>query len=526
MPHITSLNFPTFFRAVLAMFLCVGLAAVLPGVPVNAVEPTGSIAGTITWPNGTMDPRAFPYVYTVSETGPPSSQAIPAADGSYQIDGLTPGEYVVTFGEEKDMYSTQFFGGTNHETATKVTVISGAVTTVNFTATYTSSISGTITDPAAPGTPLQSQVFVRIVNELGVAGNFTDVAADGSYTIWNLGTGTYRVQVLDLSNYYLDEYFGEAFTLDAAEPVTVTNGEQHANVNVELNLSAVMTGQFVNAQGAPITSSVEGMVVTAYDETGTNVGGVRSNTDGTFSLGELPTGRYRFAFSSSSCGYETRYFPAAEQFVTTETMMITRGQPIDIGPVEMVTHTRGCAPIEVSHPSVTMNQGTVHASWNPADVQGGPEVSQYQVSSIPSGASCTTTGATTCVVTGMVPAVTYRLFVFAVNTGGQSLPGLPSDPFHIAAPPTVPQSEAVTKKQKVAHVSTTTVGRVKKLPKRSNAGVRVTWVSLTPRNCGVREGKLVARKVGTCRLRVNAPANGAWARHSSVTVVRIHRVRR
>lgn len=133
----------------------------------------------------------------------------------------------------------------------------------------------------------------------------------------------------------------------------------------------------------------------------------------------------------------------------------------------------------------------------------------------------------------MTPGVDYRLFVFATNAAGQSLPGRPSEvvrgpqPLTPSTPPppakpAAPSREFIGKKQNVAKKPTRLQrGEAKRLPVRSSAGVKLAWKSLTPGKCTIRNGKVEAGKKGTCRLRVSAASRGDWLRYESAHVVRI-----
>ena len=93
----------------------------------------------------------------------------------------------------------------------------------------------------------------------------------------------------------------------------------------------------------------------------------------------------------------------------------------------------------------------------------------------------------------------------------------------LAAPVVVaPARESLTQKQKVAKKPTSIGrGRSKSLPKRSSAGIKVRWKSLTPRKCAVRNGKVSGRIVGKCKLKAVANARAPWLRYEAIVKVRV-----
>ena len=66
--------------------------------------------------------------------------------------------------------------------------------------------------------------------------------------------------------------------------------------------------------------------------------------------------------------------------------------------------------------------------WESPAFDGGAPVTGYTVTSSPEGRTCTTTGATTCVVTGLTNGTPYTFTVTAINPAGTSVPSAASDP--------------------------------------------------------------------------------------------------
>ena len=72
--------------------------------------------------------------------------------------------------------------------------------------------------------------------------------------------------------------------------------------------------------------------------------------------------------------------------------------------------------------------GEVTVSWTaPAD-DGGSAITGYAVTASPGGQTCTTTGATSCVVSGLTNGTAYTFTVVATNEAGNSLPSEASAP--------------------------------------------------------------------------------------------------
>lgn len=78
--------------------------------------------------------------------------------------------------------------------------------------------------------------------------------------------------------------------------------------------------------------------------------------------------------------------------------------------------------------------GGVSVSWQAPQDDGGSAISGYTVTSNPDGSTCTTTGATSCVVAGLTNGTPYSFTVTATNAAGTSAASPASEP-------TVPSAE-------------------------------------------------------------------------------------
>jgi hypothetical protein len=76
--------------------------------------------------------------------------------------------------------------------------------------------------------------------------------------------------------------------------------------------------------------------------------------------------------------------------------------------------------------TATAGNGQATVSWTPPRDDGGSPVLGYTVTAGPGGATCTTTGATACTVTGLTDGVPYTFTVVATNAQGGSGASTPS----------------------------------------------------------------------------------------------------
>jgi serine protease len=137
--------------------------------------------------------------------------------------------------------------------------------------------------------------------------------------------------------------------------------------------------------------------------------------------------------------------------------------------------------------------GQVTVSWSAPGSDGGSPVTGYTATASPGGASCSTSGALSCVVAGLSNGTAYSFTVTATNVAGVSSPSVASAPVTLA---TVPG--------KVTQVRATVRGRQ----------VTLTWSA--PTNTGgaaitgyrYRVGSAAWKSTSTARITVPLPRRG------------------
>ena len=101
------------------------------------------------------------------------------------------------------------------------------------------------------------------------------------------------------------------------------------------------------------------------------------------------------------------------------------------------------APSTPQHLVVSDSGTSVTLTWTPPANSGGAHITRYVVRANPGGATCTTRGATHCVISGLRPQVTYTFTVVAYNSAGVSPPAT-SNPRAVVRTPSAPRALTVT----------------------------------------------------------------------------------
>jgi protocatechuate 3,4-dioxygenase beta subunit len=244
--------------------------------------------------------------------------ATTAADGSYRVTNLQPGNYTVCFevtSQTKGLSRTGYLDGCYRQqpfgygdSGTLVTVIAGKITNgIKDYLPVAGAISGRITDPSGGGignvnvyvaNPQPPYYFTYSVNS----------AADGSYTITGLAAGSYQICFdayaatgANSAGYLSECYDNKSQYGGDGTPIPVSLSQTTGDINAVLALGGAVTGTVTDPGGNP----VDGAFTTLIPDTGNS-----SSTDaqGHYTITGVAPGIYTVCFqglfaSSSSAPY-------------------------------------------------------------------------------------------------------------------------------------------------------------------------------------------------------------------------------
>ena len=217
------------------------------------LAPGDSISGKVT-KAGTADAignlPVYAYDFNSDEW---AGEARTQTDGTYAISGLAPGQYrVYAFASARNYVSEWYDNTTDYDTATPVTVTAGQQTqNIDFGLAAGGSISGTVALDGTAGYPppgLVVYAFDALTNEW--AGS-AQTQTDGTYVIYGLAPGQYRVQISSSGTHYMSEWYNNVALREAATPVTVQAGQTTLNINFAVTIYPLTT----------VTSTPEGLQV-------------------------------------------------------------------------------------------------------------------------------------------------------------------------------------------------------------------------------------------------------------------------
>ena len=258
---------------------------------VDVALPTGSIlSGTLRGADG--QPVDNGYVYVDSTDGSSSTYVPIELDGTWRS-VVAPGDYVVQLSSGS---ATQWaVGASTREEATVFTVAAGETVDASDQLLAAASVTGTVTS-SANGAPVAGAcvdiIRVPVIDWPETVGQgCTD--ASGHYTADLYGGGgTFTARISDPEGRFVQEYYDNRSTLDAADTFTVTRGTPSV-VDAALAPGATITGLAVDAKlGTPL----QGACPDAYvGHAGAQVEGqvaTCSDASGRWSIAGLPAGSY------------------------------------------------------------------------------------------------------------------------------------------------------------------------------------------------------------------------------------------
>lgn len=224
--------------------LLTALAAALLGIgPVTgsadaAAQAPGRITGTVTGPGGVPLEGAFVSAYPVRcPNGCDGYAATSGADGSYELENVAPGAYILLFQKGFDYVAEYYDNVVENENATHVKVTAGStVTGKDAQLELGGHLTGTVTGRGSrPLKDISVRAYVREGGTWQYVGD-DQTASNGDYDIGNgLLGGVYRLCFVDdREPGYVSECYRGAATLQTATNVVMEENETVDGLDVRL----------------------------------------------------------------------------------------------------------------------------------------------------------------------------------------------------------------------------------------------------------------------------------------------------
>lgn len=206
------------------------------------------------------------------------------ADGTYEIGGLAPGSYKISY--RRSGYLEQYYLDKNYNTADSITVIKDETKTLSKVTLHRySTIAGVVKD--STGTPV-SGVTVRAK---GPSTRSTTTRPDGTYNLTNLVAGSYRVELKPPAGSQFARQWYDGKASEYGSTKVVLANDQDLILNPTLKKGGTISGT-VRTSTNVVMSQVQ---VKAKD--GKNVYTGSTAADGTYTLTGVQPGKYAVSFT-------------------------------------------------------------------------------------------------------------------------------------------------------------------------------------------------------------------------------------
>ncbi len=225
-----------------------------------------------------------------------AGSTITQPDGSYTMAGLPSGNYIVWVDTTGTDYIREYYDdASDYYAAEPVHADSDQPALgIDFGLDIGGRIAGIVTD--SDGDPLVG-LWVRARDFS--TGSYKDggrTHPDGSYTIYGLQTGSYRVNFYPWVTDYILEYYHNTYDYNAALPVVVSAGETTGEINFAVERGGTISGTVIDGDGNPIDGTQTPIQVNALkgDPCGWRqvVAPTEIDSDGNFTIYGLPPGIY------------------------------------------------------------------------------------------------------------------------------------------------------------------------------------------------------------------------------------------
>ncbi|WP_307072756.1 carboxypeptidase regulatory-like domain-containing protein [Arthrobacter pascens] len=314
----------TSFQTATAVSLAAGQD--LSGVDATLVK-GATISGKVTAPLGIAVNGVRVELYKADSANSYVSSAYVGSDGSYKFTGLQAASYKVKFaGNGTGALAQWHSNAVSFDTATTLTLTTGQdLAGIDATLVKGATVSGKITAPAGVILGNTSAYIYKAGDQYSPV-TYTYPGTDGSYKLIGLPAGSYKLKFAANNSGALDQWHNNAASFDTATALTLTTGQDLADVNATLVKGATISGKIT----APAGVNLNGAYVYAFsaNDAGTSVEQAWVASDGSYKIIGLPAGNYKLNFSGYNTGALDQWHSNAASFDTATPLTLTTGQDL------------------------------------------------------------------------------------------------------------------------------------------------------------------------------------------------------
>ncbi|HYK26821.1 MAG TPA: carboxypeptidase-like regulatory domain-containing protein, partial [Streptosporangiaceae bacterium] len=204
-----------------------------------------------------------------------------------------------------------------------------STTGINGTLVPGGSIAGTVTTAGQSSVPVSFMCVDVLSSDPANPGGFAGTNTDGTYLATGLAAGSYTVLFDPTCGAVpvASQWYNNKSSQATADSVAVTVGQTAAGIDAALQSDGEITGTVqgpsaTNVTGACVTAvPLDGQLPTPY---------VAVSKSGSYTLLQLPPGRYKVKFSSGcgATGYRTQWWQDAPTRQKAKVVRVSAGQTV------------------------------------------------------------------------------------------------------------------------------------------------------------------------------------------------------
>jgi len=260
-------------------------------VGIQAVS--GGISGRVTNSGGAGIESVFVNIYDLDQNQIGIDYT--DANGDYLVEDLPAGGYKVFYDTfPAPDYLAEWYNDKGDFSGADEVVVNESSTTSGINAVLAPAglISGRVSDESGAGI---GRVGIRVFDQNENFLNHSVTDANGDYRVGSLQTGTYKVyfETWEVPGFF-DEWYNDKGDFSGADEVAVTEGSTTGGIDAVLTPAGVISGRVTEIGGTGI-SNVDACI---YDLDDNSMGLARTNADGDYRIGWLPTGTYKVLFNT------------------------------------------------------------------------------------------------------------------------------------------------------------------------------------------------------------------------------------
>lgn len=269
----------------------------------------GTISGLVTNTSG-QPLSGITVYYGKAESYGPWPSVSTGADGTYSINGLTSGNYLVQFDGQSLGYPSSYYNNSLTLDGAQQIAIAGeaVVSNINAVLNQGAVISGRATDLNNNGI---SNIYVTLFDEQMNFINSVNTGSNGNYSFNNLQPGSYKVRFQGNGSPYIEQWYNNATDFASALPVTVITSSVNNGIDAKMIVGGAISGKVTDQNN----NGLNFIGVWVYNNSGQFVTAVFTAANGNYTVNGLPSGNYRLRATPSST-YASNWYGNSSKLAT------------------------------------------------------------------------------------------------------------------------------------------------------------------------------------------------------------------